>query len=153
MELTPEEKNKIYEEEKVRIEALATIKEEEKQKKRKQEARILRSCLKIIAVIAISWILYYPTKAVLSSILLSKEDLDQVTEIEWLNEKIDRDKGALWDVGMKDASRNISYRSYPGAYDNVRTLSFFGPLVIVSLGFWYISRAAKKESKSKKGRG
>jgi hypothetical protein len=99
-------------------------------------------------VLAISWFLYYPTKAVLSSIFLSKEDLDRVADIEQMNENIDRDKGALWDVGMKDASRSIRYLSYPRAYDNVRTLSFIIPLAIVSLGYWYVSRSLKRKRQS-----
>ncbi|MCL4474830.1 MAG: hypothetical protein M1508_01210 [Nitrospirae bacterium] len=111
MELTPEEKNRIYAEEKARREALAKIKEEEKQKEKQnnEEARKKGSqiCLKIIAFITITWLLYYPTKALLSAIFLSDTDLARVSEIEQLNANIDRDKSALWDVGMKDAGRSI----------------------------------------------
>lgn len=151
MELSPEEKERIYEEEKARHEALSKIKAEEKQKIEQARKKASQIFLRIIAVIAISWVLYYPTKAILSSMFLSKEDFDRVAEIERMNEEIDRDKGALWDVGMKGASRSISYLSYPRAYENVHTFSFIIPLIIVLFGYWYISRASKGKPEARSG--
>ena len=151
MELSPEEKERIYEEEKARRDALSKIEAEEKQKNSTDEKKKSQICLRIVAILAISWVLYYPTKVILSSIFLSKEDLDSVANIEQINADIDRNKGALWDVGMKDASLSIGYLSYPKAYDNVRTLSFIVPLIIVLLEYWYISRSSKGKPKSRNG--
>jgi hypothetical protein len=99
---------------------------------------------KIIAFIALTWIFYFPIKGLLSSIFLTQKDLDEVTEIERINEELDRQKGALWDVGRKDTSLSISYLPYPRAYDNVRTYSFITLVVIVSLGYLLKAYSSKR---------
>lgn len=148
MELTPEEKNRIYAEEKARIEALAKIKEEKKLETVKAGAKTLHGCLMIIAFIAAVWILYYPTKVGLSYIFLSNNVIEKVAEVDQMNKGIDRDKGALWDIGMKSESSNIHYLSYPAEYDNVRTFSFIGSLCLSALGWWFVSWSAKRKLKS-----
>ena len=121
MELTPEEKNRIYEEEKAKIEALERIKgeitEQKEAKKQKIAEGVKREkqiCLKIIGIIAVTWFLYYPIKEVSSLIFLSKEVMEEVHEVDDFNrsnkDEIERDKQALWDVGLKDASLKIRTR-------------------------------------------
>lgn len=153
MELTPAEKNRIYEEEKARLEALKKIKEEDKFQKKQQieiaKKKDLHIAMEIIAVIAVSWFLYTPIKTAFSSLFLSKEVLDKVAEIELMNENIDRDKAALWDVGLKKESLNNSYLSYPESYDTIRTLSLIISVLFPGVAWWLFSYKLRKSGGNK----
>ncbi len=143
MELTPEERQKIYEEEKARIEARKRIKEEDafqiKEKTKEKKLESNKTVQKFLAFFIAYILLNLLISSTLKTLFISQETKDELAKevarvneenkrIDEANYQIDREKDILWKSGAKGESRKIEYLrhssvSYPPIYGYFDTIS------------------------------
>jgi hypothetical protein len=157
MELTPEERQRIYEEEKARIEARNRINEEDlfqtKVIREEQKRKSLTTLQIILSVIIAFPLLFILISSTLKTLFVSQETKDEVAKeiarvneenkrIDDINYQIDREKDILWKSGQKGESRKMKYlspeaASYHSIYYYFDLISFIlAAAIIIAFGLF-----------------